>query len=107
MACTAVTISASDQSGTASRIACSRRSMRSLSWRTPCSGELTVVWVPDGRHEAMRDLSRARQAAYKDLQGKRQQISSLMCGSGEAAIDFARAQEQSIVSATERINNSE
>src|SRR5262245_56975784 len=26
----------------------------------------------------MRDLSRARQAAYKDLQGKRQQISSLM-----------------------------
>jgi len=42
------------------------------------AGELTAVWVPDGRHEAMRDLSRARQAAYKDLQGKRQQISSLM-----------------------------
>ena len=42
------------------------------------AGELTVVWVPDQRHEAMRDLSRARQAAYKDLQGKRQQISSLM-----------------------------
>src|SRR5262249_15995379 len=32
----------------------------------------------DERHEAMRDLSRARQAAKKDLQGKRQQISSLM-----------------------------
>src|SRR6202035_1900072 len=29
-------------------------------------------------HEAMRDLSRARQAVKKDLQGKRQQISSLM-----------------------------
>ena len=41
-------------------------------------GELTAVWVPDGRHEAMRDLSRARLAAKKDLQGKRQQISSLM-----------------------------
>ena len=40
--------------------------------------ELTAVWVPDGRHEAMRDLSRARQAAKKDQQGKRQQISSLM-----------------------------
>ena len=40
--------------------------------------ELTAVWVPDERHEAMRDLSRARQAAKKDLQGKRQQISSLM-----------------------------
>ena len=42
------------------------------------AGELTVVWVPDERHEAMRDLSRARQAVKKDLQGKRQQISSLM-----------------------------
>jgi transposase len=40
--------------------------------------ELTAVWVPGGRHEAMRDLSRARQAAKKDQQGKRQQISSLM-----------------------------
>src|SRR6476620_7417676 len=42
------------------------------------AGELTAVWVPDERHEAMRDLSRARQATKKDLQGKRQQISSLM-----------------------------
>jgi len=42
------------------------------------AGELTAVWVPDERHEAMRDLSRARLAAKKDLQGKRQQISSLM-----------------------------
>jgi transposase len=40
--------------------------------------ELTAVWVPDERHEAMRDLSRARQAAQKHLKGKRQQISSLM-----------------------------
>jgi transposase len=39
------------------------------------AGELTAVWVPDGRHEAMRDLSRARQATKKDLRGKRQQIS--------------------------------
>src|SRR4249919_4245923 len=42
------------------------------------AGELTAVWVPDEGHEAMRDLSRARQAVKKDLQGKRQQISSLM-----------------------------
>src|SRR6202162_3211047 len=42
------------------------------------AGELTAVWVPDERHEAMRDLSRARLAVTKDLQGKRQQISSLM-----------------------------
>ena len=42
------------------------------------AGELTAVWVLDERHEAMRDLSRARLAVKKDLQGKRQQISSLM-----------------------------
>src|SRR6516164_6584241 len=42
------------------------------------SGELTAVWVPDERHEAMRDLSRAREAARKDLKGKRQQVSSFM-----------------------------
>src|SRR6202048_2484276 len=42
------------------------------------AGELTAVWVPDERHEAMRDLSRARQAVKKDLQRKPPQISSLM-----------------------------
>lgn len=42
------------------------------------AGELTAVWVPDARHEAMRDLSRARAAAVDDLKSKRQQISSLL-----------------------------
>jgi transposase len=42
------------------------------------AGELTAVWVPDERHEAMRDLSRVRQAAQKHLKSKRQQISALM-----------------------------
>jgi transposase len=42
------------------------------------AGELTAVWVPDERHEAIRDLSRAREAARKDLRGKRQQVSSFM-----------------------------
>jgi len=42
------------------------------------AGELAAVWVPDERHEVMRDLSRAPSAAKKDLRGKRQQISSLM-----------------------------
>ena len=31
------------------------------------AGELTAVWVPDARHEAMRDLMRAREAAVDDL----------------------------------------
>src|SRR5437879_6003732 len=42
------------------------------------AGELTAVWVPDERHEAMRDLSRAREGARKDLKGKGQQVSSFM-----------------------------
>jgi transposase len=37
-------------------------------------GELTSVWVPDGAHEAMRDLIRAREAATKDVRQVRQRI---------------------------------
>jgi transposase len=59
------------------RVKTNRRDGVSLA-RLARAGELTAVWVPDERHEAMRDLSRARLAAKKDLQGKRQQISSLM-----------------------------
>jgi transposase len=42
------------------------------------AGELTAVWVPDERHEAMRDLTRAREAAVEDLRAKRQQVSSFL-----------------------------
>jgi transposase len=59
------------------RVKTNRRDAVSLA-KLSRAGELTAVWVPDERHEAMRDLSRARQATKKDLQGKRQQISSLM-----------------------------
>ena len=38
------------------------------------AGELTAVWVPDERHEAMRDLTRVREAAVADLRSKRQQV---------------------------------
>jgi transposase len=41
------------------------------------AGELTAVWVPDARHEAMRDLTRAREAAVEDLRGKRQQVAQM------------------------------
>ena len=46
------------------------------------AGELTAVWVPDSRHEAMRDLSRARGAAVEDLRAKRQQVSSFLLRHG-------------------------
>jgi transposase len=42
------------------------------------AGELTAVWVPDARHEAMRDLTRAREAAVEDLCAKRRQVLSLL-----------------------------
>src|SRR6266568_5179915 len=46
------------------------------------AGDLTGVWVPDGRHEAMRDLTRARGAAVEDLRAKRQQVSSFLLPQG-------------------------
>lgn len=46
------------------------------------AGELTAVWVPDGRHEAMRDLTRAREAAVMDLRSKRQQVSAFLLRQG-------------------------
>jgi transposase len=42
------------------------------------AGELTPVWVPDERHEAMRDLTRARKTAVNDLRSKRQQVSAFL-----------------------------
>jgi transposase len=42
------------------------------------AGELTPVWVPDAGHEAMRDLTRARETAVLDLRKKRQQISAFL-----------------------------
>jgi transposase len=42
------------------------------------SDDLTAVWVPDGGHEAMRDLTRARETAMLDLRTKRQHISAFL-----------------------------
>jgi transposase len=46
------------------------------------AGELTAVWVPDRHHEAMRDLTRARETAMLDLRTKRQQISAFLLRQG-------------------------
>jgi transposase len=46
------------------------------------AGELTAVWVPDRHHEAMRDLTRAREAAMMDLWSKRQQASAFLLRQG-------------------------
>lgn len=48
------------------------------------AGELTAVWVPDVRHEAMRDLVRTREAAVNDLKSKRQQVLSFLLRLGRS-----------------------
>src|SRR6202171_5025240 len=48
------------------------------------ANELTAVWVPDGSHEAMRDLTRARETAMLDLRSKRQQASALLLRQGRS-----------------------
>lgn len=63
------------------RVKTNRRDALSLA-KLLRAGELTAVWVPDERHEAMRDLSRARGAAVEDLRSKRQQVSSLLLRHG-------------------------
>ena len=46
------------------------------------AGELTAVWVPDGEHEALRDLTRAR-GDLKDLERRaRQQLLALLLRQG-------------------------
>jgi transposase len=63
------------------RVKTNRRDARTLV-KLLRAGELTSVWVPDARHEAMRDLTRARGAAVKDLRRKRQQVSSFLLRQG-------------------------
>ena len=65
------------------RVKTNRRDALSLA-KLLRAGELTAVWVPDARHEAMRDLTRAREAAVEDLRRKRQQVSSLLLRHGPA-----------------------
>jgi transposase len=59
------------------RVKTNRRDALSLA-KLLRAGELTAVWVPDARHEAMRDLTRARGAAVEDLRSKRQQVSAFL-----------------------------
>jgi len=65
------------------RVKTNRRDALSLA-RLLRAGELTSVWAPDERHEAMRDLTRARSAAAADLKVKRQQASAFLLRLGRA-----------------------
>jgi transposase len=63
------------------RIKTNRRDAVTLA-RSLRAGDLTSVWVPDVIHEAVRDLSRAREAAGEDVRKKRQQLLSFLLRHG-------------------------
>jgi transposase len=42
------------------------------------NGDLTPAWVPDEEHEALRDVTRAREDAVQDLQRARQRLSKFL-----------------------------
>lgn len=65
------------------RVKTNRRDAVSLA-RLLRANELTAVWVPDKDHEAMRDLSRARETAMLDLRTKRQQVSAFLLRQGRS-----------------------
>lgn len=55
------------------RVKTDRRDAEKLA-RCYRSGDLTAVWVPDAKHEALRDLVRARETAVEDLRRARQHL---------------------------------
>jgi len=63
------------------RVKTDRRDAASLA-RLHRAGELTAVWVPDARHEAMRDMVRARLDAVHSLRRARQQLSGFLLRQG-------------------------
>ena len=63
------------------RVKTDRRDAASLA-QLHRAGELTAVWVPDARHEAMRDLVRARLDAVHALRRARQQLSGFLLRQG-------------------------
>jgi transposase len=64
------------------RVKTNRRDALSLA-KLLRADELTAVWVPDGPHEAMRDLTRARETAMLDSRTKRQHISAFLLRLGK------------------------
>lgn len=68
------------------RVKTNRRDAISLA-RLHRAGELTPVWVPDEAHEAVRDLVRARDAAFEAQKQARQQLNSFLLRHGDIIED--------------------
>jgi transposase len=63
------------------RVKTDRRDAQKLA-RLYRAGELTPVWVPDGAHEALRDLVRAREAAKRDQLRARHRLGKFLLRQG-------------------------
>lgn len=68
------------------RVKTDRRDAEKLA-RLYRSGVLTMVWVPDKSHEALRDLVRAREAAKKDQLRARHRLSKFLLRHGRRPTD--------------------
>jgi transposase len=63
------------------RVKTDRRDARNLG-RLYRSGDLTVIHIPDEDQEALRDLTRTREAAVEDVTRKRHQLSKFLLRHG-------------------------
>jgi transposase len=72
------------------RVKTDRRDAEKLA-RCYRAGELTVVWVPDAAHEALRDLVRAREGAKKDQLRHRHRLGKFLLRHGKRPIEAGQA----------------
>ena len=72
------------------RIKTDRRDAEKLA-RSYRSGDLTPVWVPDARHEALRDLVRAREAAKEDQLRAKHRLGKYLLRYGQRPPEGCRA----------------
>jgi transposase len=71
------------------RVKTDRRDAERLA-RCHRAGELTAVWVPDAKHEALRDLLRAREAAKQDQLRHRHRLGKFLLRHGKRPIDAGK-----------------
>jgi transposase len=72
------------------RVKTDRRDAEKLA-RCHRAGDLTAVWVPDGAHEALRDLVRAREAAKKDQLRAKHRLGKFLLRYGRRPPDGVKA----------------
>ena len=72
------------------RIKTDRRDAERLA-RSYQAGDLTAVWVPDSKHEALRDLVRAREATKEDQLRAKHRLGKYLLRYGQRPADDSKA----------------